>query len=62
MQIGSFIPAESAMISIKDAIYTRIHSQESVSVPLSTFMIDLNQVKTGFIKILFLKLFLFQLF
>ncbi|XP_072019479.1 mutS protein homolog 5-like [Amphiura filiformis] len=42
--IGSFVPAESATIGMMDGIYTRIHTQESVSVGLSTFMIDLNQM------------------
>ncbi|XP_062522502.1 mutS protein homolog 5-like isoform X2 [Corticium candelabrum] len=42
--IGSFIPAESAIISITDRIFSRVHTRESVSVNLSTFMIDLNQV------------------
>ncbi|XP_065680146.1 mutS protein homolog 5 isoform X4 [Hydra vulgaris] len=47
VHIGSFVPADSALISIKDGIYTRIHSQESVSIPLSTFMIDLNQISVA---------------
>ncbi|XP_065657265.1 mutS protein homolog 5 isoform X6 [Hydra vulgaris] len=47
VHIGSFVPADSAVISIKDGIYTRIHSQESVSIPLSTFMIDLNQISVA---------------
>ena len=42
--LGSFVPAESATIGLTDAIYTRIRTLESVSVGLSTFMIDLNQV------------------
>ncbi|XP_068023995.1 mutS protein homolog 5 [Melanerpes formicivorus] len=42
--IGSYVPAAEAEIGVVDAIYTRIHSRESVSVGLSTFMIDLNQV------------------
>ena len=42
--IGSFVPAESAKIGVMDSIFTRIHTRETVSVPLSTFMIDLNQV------------------
>ena len=42
--IGSFVPAENATIGMMNGIYTRIHTQESVSVGLSTFMIDLNQV------------------
>ncbi|XP_062428524.1 mutS protein homolog 5 [Rhea pennata] len=42
--IGSYVPAAEAEIGAIDGIYTRIHSRESVSVGLSTFMIDLNQV------------------
>lgn len=42
--IGSFVPAESATIGLTDRIFTRIHTRETVSVSLSTFMIDLNQV------------------
>ncbi|KAG8506051.1 MutS protein-5 [Galemys pyrenaicus] len=41
--VGSFVPAEAAEIGAVDAIFTRIHSCESVSLGLSTFMIDLNQ-------------------
>ena len=43
-QIGSFVPAEEALIGISDRLFTRIHAKETVSTPLSTFMIDLNQV------------------
>ncbi|MBZ3873287.1 MutS protein-like protein 5 [Sciurus carolinensis] len=42
--VGSFVPAEEAEIGAIDAIFTRIHSCESISLGLSTFMIDLNQV------------------
>ncbi|XP_069742144.1 mutS protein homolog 5 isoform X2 [Narcine bancroftii] len=42
--IGSYIPATEAEIGLIDGIYTRIQSRESVSVGLSTFIIDLNQV------------------
>ncbi|KAJ8004927.1 hypothetical protein DPEC_G00141370 [Dallia pectoralis] len=42
--IGSDVPAKEAEIGLVDGIYTRIHSRESVSVGLSTFMIDLNQM------------------
>ncbi|KAK1327510.1 hypothetical protein QTO34_013012, partial [Cnephaeus nilssonii] len=41
--VGSFVPAEEADIGAVDAIFTRIHSCESISLGLSTFMIDLNQ-------------------
>lgn len=43
--VGSFVPAEEAEIGAVDAIFTRIHSCESVSLGLSTFIIDLNQVR-----------------
>lgn len=43
--VGSFVPAEEAEIGAVDAIFTRIHSCESISLGLSTFMLDLNQVK-----------------
>lgn len=42
--IGSFVPAESAMIGCVDRIFTRIRTMDSVSVGLSTFMIDVNQM------------------
>ncbi|KAI4884232.1 hypothetical protein NFI96_011607, partial [Prochilodus magdalenae] len=42
--IGSDVPAKEAEIALVDAIFTRMHSCESVSVGLSTFMIDLNQM------------------
>ena len=43
--IGSYVPAEAATIGMVDQIFTRIHTRETVSVALSTFMIDLNQVQ-----------------
>ncbi|XP_053395612.1 LOW QUALITY PROTEIN: mutS protein homolog 5-like [Mercenaria mercenaria] len=43
-QIGSFVPAEAATLGLVDRIFTRIRSLESVSVGLSTFMIDINQM------------------
>ncbi|XP_059909797.1 mutS protein homolog 5 isoform X3 [Gadus macrocephalus] len=42
--IGSDVPAKEAEIGLVDGIFTRMQSRESVSVGLSTFMIDLNQV------------------
>ncbi|XP_012509154.1 PREDICTED: mutS protein homolog 5 isoform X2 [Propithecus coquereli] len=41
--VGSFVPAEEAEIGAVNSIFTRIHSCESISLGLSTFMIDLNQ-------------------
>ncbi|XP_046389067.1 mutS protein homolog 5-like isoform X2 [Ischnura elegans] len=45
--IGSFVPAESAVIGIIDSIHTRITTTESISLQLSAFMIDLCQVSTA---------------
>eukprot|EP00118_Oscarella_pearsei_P012511 m.92641 g.92641 ORF g.92641 m.92641 type:complete len:572 (+) comp36749_c0_seq10:12-1727(+) len=45
--VGSFVPAESALIGLTDRIFTRIHTRESVSIGLSTFMIDLNQTSVA---------------
>ncbi|ESO92536.1 hypothetical protein LOTGIDRAFT_233005 [Lottia gigantea] len=42
--IGSFVPAEKATIGTVDRIFTRIKSLESVSVGLSTFMLDITQM------------------
>ncbi|KAG8552844.1 hypothetical protein GDO81_003107 [Engystomops pustulosus] len=42
--IGSYVPASYAEIGPIDGIFTRLQTQESVSLGLSTFMIDLNQV------------------
>ncbi|MBN3297005.1 MSH5 protein, partial [Amia calva] len=42
--IGSSVPAAEAEIGLIDGIYTRMQSRESVSVGLSTFIIDLNQM------------------
>uniref|UniRef100_A0AAY4E661 DNA mismatch repair proteins mutS family domain-containing protein n=1 Tax=Denticeps clupeoides TaxID=299321 RepID=A0AAY4E661_9TELE len=42
--IGSDVPAKEAQICLVDCIFTRMQSRESVSVGLSTFMIDLNQM------------------
>lgn len=42
--LGSFLPAEKAIIGITDKILTRITSQESVSSPQSAFTLDLCQM------------------
>ncbi|XP_064606722.1 mutS protein homolog 5-like isoform X2 [Liolophura sinensis] len=42
--IGSFVPAESARICIVDRIFSRVQTKESVSLGMSTFMVDLNQM------------------
>ncbi|KAM8870863.1 mutS protein homolog 5 [Spinachia spinachia] len=45
--IGSDVPAKEAEIGLVDGMFTRMQSRESVSVGLSTFMIDLNQMATA---------------
>lgn len=42
--IGSFVPAQSATIGLVDHILCRLITTESVSTPLSSFMIDSMQV------------------
>ncbi|KAK5987708.1 DNA mismatch repair protein MSH5 [Cladobotryum mycophilum] len=42
--IGSFVPAEKAIVGITDKILTRISSRESVSRIESAFAIDLKQI------------------
>jgi DNA mismatch repair protein MutS len=43
-QIGSFIPAKSAMISICDRIFTRIGASDDLSAGKSTFMVEMWEV------------------
>jgi DNA mismatch repair protein MSH5 len=42
--IGSFVPAESAIIGITDKILTRVTTLETVSKVQSAFMIDMQQI------------------
>lgn len=42
--VGSFVPAERAIIGLTDKILTRIATRESVSRNQSAFMIDLEQI------------------
>lgn len=43
--VGSFVPARKATIGLVHSIHSRMHASESVAVRLSSFMIDLSQVK-----------------
>jgi DNA mismatch repair protein MutS len=43
-QIGSFVPAEEADISIVDRIFTRIGASDNLSQGESTFMVEMNEV------------------
>ncbi len=42
--IGSFVPAESANISVVDRIFTRIGAADNLSQGESTFMVEMNEV------------------
>ena len=42
--IGSYVPAKSAIIGVTDRIITCVKARESLSMGLSSFMIDLNMV------------------
>lgn len=43
-QIGSFVPAASAQISITDAIYTRVGASDDLASGQSTFMVEMTEV------------------
>ena len=42
-QIGSFVPATSAKISIVDRIFTRVGAQDNVAGGESTFLVEMNE-------------------
>lgn len=43
-QIGSFVPAKAADISISDAIFTRIGASDNLAKGDSTFMVEMNEM------------------
>ena len=43
-QIGSFVPAKNAQISICDKIFTRIGASDDLSTGRSTFMVEMKEV------------------
>ncbi len=43
-QIGSFVPAKSAKISIVDKIFTRIGASDDLTAGRSTFMVEMSEV------------------
>lgn len=43
-QIGSFVPAAKAEISVVDRIFTRIGASDDISTGQSTFMVEMNEV------------------
>eukprot|EP00752_Nemacystus_decipiens_P013400 g11865.t1 len=42
--VGSFVPAEKAIIGLTDRIFTRIATVETSALPQSSFTIDVNQI------------------
>ncbi len=42
-QVGSFVPAESADLSIADRIFTRIGASDNISRGESTFLVEMNE-------------------
>jgi DNA mismatch repair protein MutS len=42
-QVGSFIPADSAYISIVDRIFSRVGAQDHLQKGMSTFMVEMNE-------------------
>ena len=45
-QIGSFVPASSAVIGVTDAIFTRVGASDDLSAGQSTFMVEMSEVAT----------------
>ncbi len=45
-QIGSFVPASSAEISVCDAVFTRVGASDDLASGQSTFMVEMNEVAT----------------
>ncbi len=45
-QVGSFVPAKTANISIVDAIFTRVGASDDLATGQSTFMVEMNEVST----------------
>ncbi len=42
-QMGSFVPAESAVLGLTDKIFTRVGASDNISSGESTFMVEMNE-------------------
>lgn len=45
-QIGSFVPAQSALIGVTDKIFTRVGASDNISRGESTFMVEMTETAT----------------
>ena len=45
-QVGSFVPASSAIIGVVDKIFTRVGASDDLSMGQSTFMVEMMEVAT----------------
>ena len=43
-QLGSFVPAESAVIGVADRIFTRVGASDDLAAGQSTFMVEMSEV------------------
>ena len=43
VEIGSFVPAESAKIGLVDKVFTRVGASDNISLGESTFMVEMNE-------------------
>ncbi len=43
-QIGCFVPAESAIIGVVDAVFTRVGASDDLATGQSTFMVEMSEV------------------
>ena len=41
--MGSFVPADEALISLTDKIFTRVGASDNLSAGESTFMVEMNE-------------------
>jgi DNA mismatch repair protein MutS len=45
-QMGSFVPAESAILGIVDKVFTRVGASDNISSGESTFMVEMNETSS----------------